>query len=667
VTTSPSAQPEAAAAVIARLERYTPSCLRADDWALAAAAVRAAVLGARPQDPEDAKGLASRLCLFLAGPSGWDRTAAPDLGRLLSRVAIDAHLARLAAAGKARKTRENHRADLQRIARAITGTTPTEARDRRRRQEPVGAVSRVAAALHASGCGIAAGAGAFVQLAGRPLRREDLEPLGRLARTNAACARSGGAGTIPAPYELEALVGVVDLVNGVEEVAEKTPAETHRAPEGARTSRPSRAAALRHARAAMAAAAEASSRPRIAEVDAAALAPGVAEAIATYRPKRLAAAPWAELRPVWERLIVGFAPASRGAVGGPAAVLVGFLCRADERPARPDPNAPLALDELLEASLSSLINAYDEQLRRDGVADTSRATRRAVLRRALRSLDPSASTTRIAYQPVAGPYSAGECAALVRLARHQPSEVRRRELSFVVGLDLGAGLDGRDLRNTDRSSFSDLELPGEAPALAVSTGGTERPRTVVVRRAYEPLVREALASHDTARRGRSAPILGRSATRRNITTPVMEHAVTARAGERVAIEVNRLRATWLVAAMCARVPLGTLLAAAGLRSARSLTDLSCTARRQTRPRLPPRSHTSRRYSAPTSGAGHDPALCVRPSARARAPLRGARRARGAAAAGWQRGPPSPAGRRRLPRRAAVHGGGEDDARARPAA
>ncbi|MDA8297563.1 MAG: hypothetical protein M0004_13440 [Actinomycetota bacterium] len=574
MTTSPSAQPEAAAAVIARLERYTPSCLRAEDWALAAAAVRAAVLGARPQDPEDAKGLASRLCLFLAGPSGWDRTAAPDLGRLLSRVAIDAHLARLAAAGKARKTRENHRADLQRIARAITGTTPTEARDRRRRQEPVGAVSRVAAALHASGCGIAAGAGAFVQLAGRPLRREDLEPLSGLNRTNAACARSGGAGTIPAPYELEALVGVVDLVNAVEEVAEKTPAETHRAPERARTSRPSRAAALRHARAAMAAAAEASSRPRIAEVDAAALAPGVAEAIETYRPKRLATAPWAELRPVWERLIVGFSPASRGAVGGPAAVLVGFLCWARARPGRPDPNAPLALEELLETGPGgSLIDAYDGHLHAEGVADSSRATRRAVLRRALRSLDPHTATTRIAYQPIAGPYSATECAALVRLARHQPSEARRRELSFVVGLGLGAGLDGRDLRNTDRSSFFDLELPGEAPLLAVRVGGSERPRTVVVRRAYEPLVREALASHDAARRGKSALILGRSATRRNITTPVMEHAVTARVGERVAIEVNRLRATWLVAAMCARVPLGTLLAAAGLRSARSLTDL----------------------------------------------------------------------------------------------
>ena len=134
-------------------------------------------------------------------------------------------------------------------------------------------------------------------------------------------------------------------------------------------------------------------------------------------------------------------------------MLVGFLCWARERPARLDPNAPLALEELLETGPRSLIDAYDEQLHAGGVADSSRATRRAVLRRVLRSLDPSAATTRIAYQPVAGPYSAAECAALVRLARHQPSEPRRRELSFVIGLGLGAGLDGRDLRTTDRSSL----------------------------------------------------------------------------------------------------------------------------------------------------------------------------------------------------------------------
>lgn len=76
---SPTSQPDVSPAVVARLERYTPSCLSPDDWALAAPAVRAVVLGARPSGPEDAKGLASRLCLFLAGPCGWRRVGAPDL------------------------------------------------------------------------------------------------------------------------------------------------------------------------------------------------------------------------------------------------------------------------------------------------------------------------------------------------------------------------------------------------------------------------------------------------------------------------------------------------------------------------------------------------------------------------------------------------------------
>jgi hypothetical protein len=243
----------------------------------------------QPRSPEDAKGLASRLCLFVAGPCGRHRRCAPDLEQLLSRAAIDAHLARLAAADTAKKTRENHRADLQRVARALVGASPVGVPGRSRPEKGAGELSRVAAALHAAGCSLAAGAVAFEQRSARPLRREDLEPLSVLSRANAACARSDGAGTIPAPSELEALVDAVDLVSAVEEVAEKTPAETHRAPATARTS----------------------------------------------RPKRLPAASWAELRPVWERLIVGFAPASRRAVGGPAAVLLGFLCWADERRAAP--------------------------------------------------------------------------------------------------------------------------------------------------------------------------------------------------------------------------------------------------------------------------------------------------------------------------------------------
>ncbi|MDA8288386.1 MAG: hypothetical protein M0014_08010 [Actinomycetota bacterium] len=82
---SQPSQPDVSPAVIARLERYTPSCLAPGDWALAASAVRAAVLAAHPLDLEDTKGLASRLCLFLAGPCGWDRACAPEFERARRR------------------------------------------------------------------------------------------------------------------------------------------------------------------------------------------------------------------------------------------------------------------------------------------------------------------------------------------------------------------------------------------------------------------------------------------------------------------------------------------------------------------------------------------------------------------------------------------------------
>lgn len=116
----------------------------------------------------------SRLCLFLAGPSGWDRTAGPELAGLLGDAGIAAHLDRLRAAGKAGKTRENHRADLRRLARAVAGL-PARQPAAPRPAPPVrvgsgelfGARSRPLTALPV----------AWAQRSGRLLRREDLDPV----------------------------------------------------------------------------------------------------------------------------------------------------------------------------------------------------------------------------------------------------------------------------------------------------------------------------------------------------------------------------------------------------------------------------------------------------------------------------------------------------------
>ncbi|MDE3204884.1 MAG: hypothetical protein KGQ66_11790 [Acidobacteriota bacterium] len=558
--------------VVSRLDRYRPACLSGPHWALAGPGVRAVVLAAFPTDAEDAKGLVSRLCLFLAGPCGWDRRAAPDLAGLLGEAGIAAHLDRLRASGKAGKTRENHRADLRRLARAVGGMPPGQPAPSRPTPPAPGGRAELLGAWNGPLTALAA---AWEQRAGRPLRREDLGPVvASLVGRTAPCASPEAPGTMPSSPVAAVLAAAADAVTTRGEVAANSVVSS-RAGAGApgRSGGLSRAAALRQAKAAMAAAGQPAG-PRLADApDLAAMDPKLAEAIVSYRPKRIPAGRWAPMAGVCQRLVAGYQPPSVEVAKNVGSMVARFVEWAAARPGRPTPAAPaapLALEELLDVGL---VDTYDAHLAAAGVPDGSRATRRSVLRRALRSLDATERPAPIAYQPVAGPYTAAECAAFVRLARHQPSPARRRELSFVVGLGLGAGLDGRDLRHVARDSFADVDLGETSPGLVVTVAGGDRPRSVVVRRAYEPLVREALASHDAARRGRTASILGRSQSRRNITTPVMEHAVTARATETVAIEVNRLRATWLVAAMCAPIPLGVLLAAAGLRSARSLCDL----------------------------------------------------------------------------------------------
>lgn len=160
---------------------------------------------------------------------------------------------------------------------------------------------------------------------------------------------------------------------------------------------------------------------------------------------------------------------------------------------------------------------------------------------------------------------------MTRLCRNQPTATKRRQLSIVLSLSLGAGLDGRDLRGVRASDITEHVLPDGRTVLVVQVRG-DRPRTVVVRTQYAALLREALAAHHQARRGKNGLLLGKDLGRRNVTGPAIDKAVTA-TGFDVDLSVNRLRSTWLVACLTAGVPLPALLPAAGLRSARTITDL----------------------------------------------------------------------------------------------
>lgn len=81
----------------------------------------------------------------------------------------------------------------------------------------------------------------------------------------------------------------------------------------------------------------------------------------------------------------------------------------------------------------------------EGVPTASRATARAVLRRAVDNLG-GAQREVLSHSAVQPPYTSGEVAQIRAIALAQTDPTMRRGVCAVVGLGLGAGLDGRDQR-----------------------------------------------------------------------------------------------------------------------------------------------------------------------------------------------------------------------------
>jgi hypothetical protein len=291
----------------------------------------------------------------------------------------------------------------------------------------------------------------------------------------------------------------------------------------------------------------------------------VTAAIDTYTPSVLPADVWQRVGPLARRLLHASKWSNRARAMQAANHLAQMLAWAETRTGRPDPHAELTVGELL---LPGLLDTYIKQ-----GADTGRAsswdTKRSVLGAVLAAANPYPAVV-IPYRVAAPPYSPAECAARARLARNQPTALRRAQLCAVVGLGLGAGLTGRSLRGVRPVDITELLLPDGLVVLQVAVRRPE-PRTVVVRREHEPLVREALAAHLQSGRRPSTALIA-PAGRRNVTSPVLDRAVTADSRS-VDIDPSRLRNAWLVALMTDRLPVPLILSAAGLRSARTLSDL----------------------------------------------------------------------------------------------
>jgi len=196
--------------------------------------------------------------------------------------------------------------------------------------------------------------------------------------------------------------------------------------------------------------------------------------------------------------------------------------------------------------------------------DSTRATRRAILRRIARHCASPAQDLPlpIAYRRLRPPYSPEEVQGLLALASAQPTLSRRRTLRAILHLGLGCGIASRDLAWV-RGQDIEQQLDG---SVSVTVSGGTRPRIVVALHGHESVLLEL------ARSTSSGLLIGGSTRgRRNVTRGPLDRVVGGE--DRPRLETARLRSTWLLAHLRACTPLSALMVAAGLTTVRPLEDL----------------------------------------------------------------------------------------------
>lgn len=556
---------------------YKPKSMTADRWALAAESVRSTVLATRPPNKANAAHYLSALVSFLNGPCGWDGTAAPDLQALLATENIHRYSNQLT--GLASHTVRTRRGVLRMMARGIGAEPPRQAlanpHPRRAHQLLVAGATRpipvtVLVAAWKKSTGKALSAEPLKPAVAALKARGDL-PAEATATPN-ALAPAESTVTASAP-DWWALTEVTNQPLGGTVTSNRPAASTTRtsttnaAPAGAPAM--SRRAALRHARAARKARA---AQETVTMVEAPEVSADIIDALDRYRPELKYRTAWTANNAVARRLVLGYRPTSpRNARNVCSQIAVFLTWYAAERKNNPG-DVPEVI-ELAELTAPGLVERFVAS--RTG-SDRSTASLRSTVRRALASLNPEAQPAKLSYQAAAEPYGAAECAQFVHFALHQPTPGRTKALCFIVGLGLGAGLSPRDLRHLTPRHLTEA-IHHETPTYVV-TVPRGRVRQIPVRASYAALLSRALELHAEAGLGDDDLLVGKVADRINVAAPTIRRAVVATETEAdarttLSMSLPRLRNTWLAAAMCSPVPMTVLMQAAGLASARTLSDL----------------------------------------------------------------------------------------------
>lgn len=207
----------------------------------------------------------------------------------------------------------------------------------------------------------------------------------------------------------------------------------------------------------------------------------------------------------------------------------------------------------------------DQWVAQEGKDNSTWGNRQSRLRSLARHVNPGPTAPRrpapFTRTAIKDPYTQRDTAALERLANNQPTPTSRRQISAMVGLGLGAGLGPEDLRELCPKHIR----RDQDGVLWVEVLGT-RPRRVPVRDRYAGLVEAGV-------RGLKPDdlVLGRKSDRTNVTSGVVGNAAIG--STTVVPDQARMRSTWLLVLMTSPVPLADVLAAAGISTARTLSDL----------------------------------------------------------------------------------------------
>lgn len=521
------------------------------DWELCAPVLTAAVQTCEPVSPAHERVLRTHLRAYLSGPCGWDRQSAPDLTVLLTEDAISRYMATNPTGAPSYLARRQ--AALREISRAL-GVQPPLAKRRKTRivQESSIALARAPISAHTLPSLIAA-------RTGRPMGNGTLQNIVTDYRTATAASDRTGTLTSLAAFRLLAEVPNQPVKDTVTSQFDG-PIRALRVPAPAPV--PSRRAVAKANKAARANLAAIHQGPTVSPV-VAELPADLARILATYIPHVTKREIWGLNTALADRLVAGCNPKTPRMVLNNASHIAAFLFWFSASAHRQgQPGTPIDVAELLAPDLAEQFVASTSW------STSTKATVRSTLRTTLRALDANYKPQTFPYRGAVPPYSPDECDIIELAASVQPTEARSRDLSFITALAFGAGLSSGDMRH-----LTPAHLDHSTEGAVTVTVPAPRARVVPMRSLYVPLLLDALGLHTASGRGPSDLILGVKPDRINVTTPAIERAEISDTTKEFYVQVSRMRNTWLIAAMHAHVPLADLLYAAGLKSARTISDL----------------------------------------------------------------------------------------------